>query len=114
MISSKQEQKFYCRYKCGTEITFDKRKSKSGRPIPIEVNSGLPHECAKSPYALAHTSSNPVAQVQEQAQAQEQSINDSSRKEVQVEEAQVVIDQLSEIKGLLYEIIHKLDVLKKA
>ena len=41
----------YCRNECGTEITFDNRKSKSGRYIPISVQSGLPHQCPKSPYA---------------------------------------------------------------
>jgi len=107
MISSKQEQKFYCRYKCGTEITFDKRKSKSGRPIPIEVNSGLPHECAKSPYALAHTS-HPVAQVEAQAQQQREQPTPSVQIRKEVEG-----DQLTEIKGLLYEILAKLDDLKK-
>ena len=48
-----QERRIYCRNEgCNVEITFDSRKSKSGKSIPIEVGSGLPHSCKFSPWAL--------------------------------------------------------------
>lgn len=47
-----QTRRIYCRNNCGVEIGFDSRKSKSGKSIPIEIGSGLPHQCPKSPYVL--------------------------------------------------------------
>ena len=35
----------YCHHNCGTEIIFDSRKSKSGKSIPVDASSGLPHQC---------------------------------------------------------------------
>ena len=49
---TQQERKpIYCRNNCGIEICFDSRKSKSGKSIPIDKSSGLPHQCPKSQYA---------------------------------------------------------------
>jgi hypothetical protein len=49
-MSNTKEIPTYCRYCHKVQITFDQsRKSKSGKLIPIEKSSGLPHECDQRP-----------------------------------------------------------------
>ena len=48
--TQQERNPIYCRNKCGIEICFDSRKSKSGKSIPIDKSSNLPHQCPKSKY----------------------------------------------------------------
>jgi hypothetical protein len=43
-IGQQERKPIYCHHSCGTEIIFDSRKSKSGKSIPIDAFSGLPHQ----------------------------------------------------------------------
>lgn len=43
-IGQQERKLIYCRHSCGIEIIFDSRKSKSGKSIPIDAFSGLPHQ----------------------------------------------------------------------
>ncbi|MGH9952235.1 MAG: hypothetical protein ACRD5J_11440, partial [Nitrososphaeraceae archaeon] len=41
-----------CKYCNKVELVFDSAyKSKTGKMIPLDKTSGLPHQCAESPYA---------------------------------------------------------------
>ncbi|MGH9988766.1 MAG: hypothetical protein ACRD8W_32950, partial [Nitrososphaeraceae archaeon] len=50
-IGQQERKPIYCHHSCGTEIIFDSRKSKSGKSIPIDASSGLPHQCKYSNFA---------------------------------------------------------------
>ena len=42
-----------CRNGCGKNIYFDQaKKSATGKPIPLEADTGQPHNCPKSAYNL--------------------------------------------------------------
>lgn len=48
---SSQQKAYQCRNGCGTEIYFDNnRKSESGKAIPLEKETGNPHNCPNSSY----------------------------------------------------------------
>ena len=77
----------------------------------------MPHQCPRSPYAFTHNEQ-PVAQLQpsqvptvQQQQARSQSVGSSRTNNISDNKGGV--DQFSEIKGLLHEIIEKLDRLEK-
>jgi hypothetical protein len=41
-----------CKYCNKVELTFDNAfKSKTGKLIPLDKTSGLPHQCAENPYS---------------------------------------------------------------
>ena len=60
----------FCKY-CGrTELVFDNAyKSKTGRLIPLDKTSGLPHQCTESPYAQQQQQQQQQQQPQQQVQA---------------------------------------------
>ena len=45
-----------CKYCNNTELIFDNaHKSKSGKLIPLEKATGLPHNCSENPYSKGQT-----------------------------------------------------------
>lgn len=61
-----------CKYCNSTEITFDNaHKSKSGKLIPLEKASGLPHNCSENPFTKQQQQTQ-VQKTQSQVQLQPQ------------------------------------------
>lgn len=51
MISDTNRGNIYCRFGCGTRITFDDRfVSTNGKKIPLDYSDHKPHECPKRNY----------------------------------------------------------------
>lgn len=69
MTSQQQQQPIYCKW-CGrVEITFsDNFKSKSGKYIPIEKSSGIPHKCTANPNPYQQRQNGQQQTQQQQAQ----------------------------------------------
>jgi hypothetical protein len=86
-IDQQERKPIYCHHNCGTEIIFDSLKSKSGKSIPIDASSGLPHQCKYSNFAK-----------------QQQQVTPKEEKEVKREPT---------ITELLYEILFNIHELQK-
>jgi hypothetical protein len=99
-ISQQTRRAIYCRNNCGTEITFDNRKSKSGRSIPIDAGSGLPHQCPRSSYA----------QRQQPSEQKGEVIASSSEQPKEPTVTELLHELLYDIAELRKEIKEKLDV----
>jgi hypothetical protein len=97
-VTKVSKKPIYCRNECGTEITFDSRKSKSGKSIPIDVGSGLSHQCPKSAYALSHNTSASSTGPNGQEQEIEQEIKQDILNEIlyQISELR---KEVKELKG---------------
>jgi hypothetical protein len=62
-----------CKYCQKVELTFDNaHKSKSGRLIPLDKQSGLPHQCSESPYAQKQQQQQNTIQTSDYQQQPEQ------------------------------------------
>jgi hypothetical protein len=86
-IGQQERKPIYCHHNGGTEIIFDSRKSKSGKSIPIDSSSGLPHQYKYSNFAK-----------------QQQQVTPKEEKEVKREPT---------ITELLYEILFNIHELQK-
>jgi hypothetical protein len=71
-----------CKYCNKVELTFDKfHVSKSGKMIPLDKNSGMPHQCSENPYSQQQ----PKQQRQQQAPQEQPKFRDYNLSEDSVQ-----------------------------
>ena len=93
-IGQQERKLIYCHHSCGTEIIFDSRKSKSGKSIPIDAFSGLPHQYKYSNF-----------------EKQQQQVTPKEEKEVKREPT--IMESLNEILYNIHELQEETQELRK-